>query len=94
MNYPQLINNLQQQINQTQTEILSVNQQIIDNENTLENMGFFGDNPENEEMEDLIANQIESQQQHLERKHNKLEIINNAQVALLQAYNLLKQYNH
>ena len=93
MNYAQLVNDLQQKINENNTELISINQQIIHNETILENMGFFGNDPENEEMEDLIANQIETQQQHLEIKYNKLETIKDAQVALLQAYNLLKKYH-
>lgn len=92
MNYPQLINNLKQELAKTEQSIDSVSQQIIDNEDKLEGLGFFGDAPDTEEMEDFIGNAIETQQEHLMKKNEKLTTIASAQRALLQAYNLLKQY--
>jgi hypothetical protein len=93
MNYPEIINNLKQQLANTSQQQDSVIQQIKTNEDILGNLGFLGDAPETEEKEDLVANTIETQQEHLMKEDEKLTSIAEAQAALIQAYNLLQQYH-
>lgn len=93
MNYPELINNLKQQLTNTSQQQDSLMQQFVNNEDILGNLELFGNAPETEEKEDLVANAIETQQEHLMKQNEKLTTIALAQSALLQAYNLLQQYH-